>query len=61
MAGRRLENGPKSKDADDHGRRRPWVHGRRIVAGDPGSLGRPIFVESAIFPILFAFRDVWPL
>ncbi|XXG68791.1 hypothetical protein AAC387_Pa06g1798 [Persea americana] len=32
-----------------------------MVAGDPGSLGRRISTETTIFPILSAFRDVWPL
>ncbi|XXG62826.1 hypothetical protein AAC387_Pa05g1130 [Persea americana] len=55
--GRRPKNGPKSKVASpivasDHG---------CMVTGDPGNRGRWISVETSIFPILFAFRDDWPL
>ena len=32
-----------------------------MVAGNPGSPGRRISTKTAVFPILFAFRDVWLL
>ncbi|KAJ8630195.1 hypothetical protein MRB53_023518 [Persea americana] len=46
--------------AGDHGCMVAGDHGC-MVAGDPGNPGRQISAETSVCPILFAFRDDWPL
>ncbi|XXG82916.1 hypothetical protein AAC387_Pa10g0790 [Persea americana] len=63
--GRKIDQSPRSPATLAHGRRRPWPmvagdHGC-MVADDPGNLGRRISAETSVCPILFAFRDDWPL